>query len=151
VAGPNKTVQRGAGVLLINERGWILLQLRDARGAYPHHWGTVGGKVESGETVEEAARRELAEETGYVAGPLRFGAEVTLTLPDGTPRVATLFYARYDGVQPIACLEGARIAFVDPATLDELPMYPGQEALIRATLARITVLPPRPRHRPQGR
>src|SRR5918911_1927479 len=130
------TVQRSAGVLLIDERRWILLQLRDAHGAYPHHWGSVGGKVESGETVEEAARRELAEETGYVAGPLRFGAEVTLTLPDGTPRLATLFYARYDGVQPLACLEGARIVFVDPATLDDLPMYPGQEALIRATLAR---------------
>ena len=144
------TVQRAAGVLLIDERGWILLQLRDAHGAYPHHWGTVGGKVESGETVEEAARRELAEETGYVAGRLRFGAEVTLTLPDGTPRVATLFYARYDGVQPIACLEGARIAFVDPDTLDDLLIYPGQARLIQSTLARITVLPPHPRHRPQG-
>jgi len=127
-------IQRGAGVLLIDERGWILMQLRDAHGAYPHHWGTVGGKVESGETIEEAARRELAEETGYVAGPLLFGAEVTVALPDGAPRVATLFYARYDGVQPIACLEGARIAFVDPDTLDDLLIYPGQERLIRSTL-----------------
>jgi 8-oxo-dGTP diphosphatase len=127
--------QRGAGVLLIDERGWILLQLRDAHGAYPHHWGTVGGKVEPGETIEEAARRELAEETGYVAGPLLCGAEVTVTLPDGAPRVAALFYARYDGVQPIACLEGARITFVDPDTLDDLLIYPGQERLIRATLA----------------
>src|SRR5438105_3655560 len=128
-------VQGAAGVLLIDECGWILLQLRDANGAYPHHWGTVGGKVERGETVEEAARRELTEETGYVAGPLLFGATVTVALPDGTPRVATLFYARYDGMQPIACLEGARIEFVDPTTLDDLRMYPGQEELIRSTLA----------------
>lgn len=129
-------VSRGAGVLLIDARGWVLLQLRDAHGAYPHHWGTVGGQIEPGETAEQAARRELAEETGYVAGVLHFGAEVTLALPDGNPRVATLFYARYDGVQPIACHEGARIAFVDPATLGELPVYPGQAALIAAALAR---------------
>src|ERR671939_1874100 len=81
--GVTSTVQRAAGVLLIDERGWILLQLRDATGVYPHHWGTVGGEVEGAETVEEAARRELAEETGYVAGPLLFGAEVTVALPDG--------------------------------------------------------------------
>ena len=103
------------------------------------------------QTVEEAARRELTEETGYVAGPLLFGATVTVALPDGTPRVATLFYARYDGMQPIACLEGARIAFVAPDTLDDLLIYPGQQQLIRSTLARITGLPPRPRPRPQGR
>lgn len=129
--------ERSAGVLLIDERGWIMLQLRDANGAYPDHWATVGGKAERGETDEEAARRELREETGYVAGPLAWGAEVALTLPNGTPRVATLFYARYDGVQPIACHEGRAIEFVDPATLDRLPIYPGQEALIRRALAGI--------------
>lgn len=128
--------QRGAAVLLIDGRGWVLLQLRDGNGDYPHHWCTVGGQAEPGETEEAAARRELAEETGYVAGTLHFGAEVTLSLPDGTPRVATAFLARYDGVQPIACLEGARIEFVDPATLDDLLIYPGQAALITAALRR---------------
>lgn len=129
-------ISRGAGVLLIDERGWVLLQLRDAHGSYPHRWGTVGGQVEPGETPEQAARRELAEETGYVASVLHFGAEVTLALPDGSRRVATLFYARYDGVQPIACYEGARIEFVDPAMLGELPVYPGQAELIKAALDR---------------
>jgi hypothetical protein len=57
-------------------------------------------------------------------------------LPDGTPRLATLFVARYDGRQPIACREGAAITFVDPATLDDLLIYPGQAELIKATLRR---------------
>jgi len=128
--------QRGAGVLLIDGRGWILLQLRDSGGAYPYHWATVGGAVEPGETDEEAARRELAEETGYVAGPLWWGGETTLTLPDGAARVATLFYARYDDTQPVLCREGLDITFVDPAALDALRIYPGQEGLIRAALRR---------------
>ena len=130
---------RGAGVLLIDRRGWILLQLRDGNGAYPYHWATVGGAVEPGETDEQAARRELAEETGYHVDPiaLTFGATVTLMLPDGTPRVATLFYAPYDETQPISCYEGLCITFVDPATLPTLLIYPGQRELIEQTLRTI--------------
>ncbi len=37
-----------------------------------------GGKVETGETLEAAARRELTEETGLVAGALRALRQVTI-------------------------------------------------------------------------
>lgn len=131
-------VSRGSGVLLIDARGWILLQLRDAHAAYPFHWATVGGANEDGEDDEDAARRELEEETGYVVGALTLGAHATLTLPDGSPRVATLYTARYDGVQPVLCLEGLRIEFVDPATLNALLIYPGQRGLIDAALAALS-------------
>lgn len=127
--------QGAAGVLLIDDRGWILLQLRDAHGAYPYHWATVGGAIEPGETAEQAARRELREETGYVAGALHIGAAVTVPLPDGTSRPAMLFYARYDAAQAIECHEGLRIDFVDPSTLPTLLIYPGQRHLIEETLA----------------
>ncbi len=127
-------VSRGSGVLLIDARGWILLQLRDAHAAYPFHWATVGGGNEDGEEDEAAARRELTEETGYIVGALQLGARVGLTAPDGSPRVATLYTARYDGVQSILCLEGLRIDFIDPAALDALLIYPGQRGLIDAAL-----------------
>ncbi len=45
------------GILLVDDRGWILLQLRDGQGIYPHHWATVGGAVEPGETIDAALRR----------------------------------------------------------------------------------------------
>ena len=50
------------GLLLVDYRGWILLQLRDAHGTYPDHWSTVGGAIEPGETIEEALVREVFEE-----------------------------------------------------------------------------------------
>jgi dATP pyrophosphohydrolase len=37
------------------------------------HWSLIAGLIEDGETVEEGARRELAEETG-LAGPVAFEA-----------------------------------------------------------------------------
>ena len=125
------------GVLLVDDRGWILLQLRDGHGTYPHHWATVGGAVETGETLEVAARRELHEETGYrLSTPLSFGGRAAIVLPDGQLRHATLFFARYDGSQPIRCHEGIQISFVDPSTLTALQVYPGQRELILETLHR---------------
>jgi 8-oxo-dGTP diphosphatase len=53
-------------IILINERGEVLLQLRDNNPdiSFPNSWTLPGGVVESPETPEQAARRELAEETG---------------------------------------------------------------------------------------
>ena len=71
-----------------------------------------------------------------MSGPLGFGACATLVLPDGETRHATLFHARYDGLQPIQCLEGVQITFVDPSRLETLLVYPGQKELILETLHR---------------
>jgi 8-oxo-dGTP diphosphatase len=47
-------------------------------------WNGVGGKVEPGEEPLAAAQREVAEETGIQAVPLRYAGVVTWTV-DGEP------------------------------------------------------------------
>ena len=49
----------------------LVLHRVPAKGAY---WHTVAGRVEPGESWEEAARRELLEETGLSAPVRRLGA-----------------------------------------------------------------------------
>jgi len=56
----------GASVIVVNEKGEILLQLRKDN----NHWGYPGGAVDINEIVEDAAKRELYEETGITANSL---------------------------------------------------------------------------------
>ena len=57
---------QAVAIILTNNRGEALLQLRDNNPniSFPNSWTLPGGVVESHETPEQAARRELAEETG---------------------------------------------------------------------------------------
>ncbi len=59
-----------ARVLLFDDSGRILLMKGRLpnRPAHTSSWFTVGGGVEPGETLIEAAMREIAEETGFVEG-----------------------------------------------------------------------------------
>jgi len=56
--------------VVVDARGWVLL-VRRARPPFKGRQALPGGFVEIGETVEQACRRELAEETGVRAGRMR--------------------------------------------------------------------------------
>ena len=56
-------IQVAVGVLL-DENGQFLLTTRPEGKAYAGHWEFPGGKMEAGETIEQALARELHEELG---------------------------------------------------------------------------------------
>ena len=53
-------------IIITNNRNEVLIQLRDNNPniSYPNSWTLPGGVVEPPETPNQAAQRELAEETG---------------------------------------------------------------------------------------
>ncbi len=76
VKPPRDAVPRvGVGVLVVRDGRILLGERRGAHGA--GHWALPGGHLEHGETVEDCARRELAEETGLVGGVLTRGPWVS--------------------------------------------------------------------------
>jgi 8-oxo-dGTP diphosphatase len=62
-----KEVEVAVGVL-IRADGAFLLTSRPPGKVYEGYWEFPGGKVEAGETVEQALRRELLEEIGIAIG-----------------------------------------------------------------------------------
>ncbi len=74
----------GATVLVLDEKDRLLMIRRSDSGA----WGLPGGAMELGESAEEAARRELREETGLSAGRIELfgvfsGPELYYRYPNG--------------------------------------------------------------------
>ncbi|QIM54471.1 NUDIX domain-containing protein [Hydrogenophaga crocea] len=55
--------------VLIDAQGRFLLTSRPPGKVYAGYWEFPGGKLEAGESVEEALRRELIEEIGVCIGP----------------------------------------------------------------------------------
>ncbi|HEY8571910.1 NUDIX hydrolase [Phenylobacterium sp.] len=97
-----------ARVLLIDDHDRILLMKgrlpsrRDGPGA----WFTVGGGLEPGEGVREAAAREILEETGiadFDVGPLVAVREGVMLLADDEPVLMKESYlvARCPGGEPV--------------------------------------------------
>ncbi len=63
-----KRVRRAARVIVLNPQGRALMFRFDVA-KRPPFWVTAGGECDAGESFEEAAKRELLEETGIVANP----------------------------------------------------------------------------------
>ncbi|MGB3771691.1 MAG: NUDIX domain-containing protein [Rhodococcus sp. (in: high G+C Gram-positive bacteria)] len=102
------STRTSARVVLLDGRGRVLL-LRGHDPSVPdvHFWFTVGGGVEVGETLRDAAVRELQEETGLVAhaddirGPM-WRRTATFSFDGVLIRSEELFFAlRADTFEPV--------------------------------------------------
>jgi len=54
----------GTGALITNDHGEVLLLLRSENHQDSNQWSKPGGRIEFGETIEAALRREVMEEIG---------------------------------------------------------------------------------------
>lgn len=137
---PGPDPRRFAGVILVDRRGWILLQERDEHPRIdPEKWGLAGGHVDPGEDFEPAAHRELEEETGVRLpdGALQLFREFVVDHREayGTWDVMQVFVAATDLTDAdIDCREGRQIVFVDPAVARGLDLSSAATEIVPAFL-----------------
>ena len=91
-------------------------------------WEFVGGKVEPGETKEEALIRECREELGITVSPGEIFMEVIHAYPDLTVRL-TIFHATIAEGEPKA-LEHNEIRWITTQEIDELEFCPADEEIL---------------------
>ena len=91
-------------------------------------WEFVGGKVEAGETREDALIRECREELAVTVVPRDIFMEVTHEYPDLTVHL-TLFNADLPQGEPQA-LEHNEVRWITVDEIDGLPFCPADEEIL---------------------
>ncbi|MDP3519472.1 MAG: NUDIX domain-containing protein [Hydrogenophaga sp.] len=108
--------------ILIRPDGALLLSTRPEGKAYAGYWEFPGGKIEAGESVTEALRRELTEELGVTIGQAH---EWKVTEHDYPHALVRLHWCKvFDWTGDFEMREGQQMAWQTfPLTVS--PVLPG--------------------------
>jgi 8-oxo-dGTP diphosphatase len=108
--------------ILIRADGALLLSTRPEGKAYAGYWEFPGGKIEAGESVTEALRRELIEELGVTIGQAH---EWKTTEHDYPHALVRLHWCKvFDWVGDFEMREGQQMAW-QTFPLSVSPVLPG--------------------------
>lgn len=123
--------------------GRLLLTQRKRGAGFEYRWCTPGGKVDEGETPEQALAREMREEVGaeIVFGEFPVGYDVDLDPPFvGKPlRVVGYRVSLVEGGAEPTPLEGQGLGWFSAQELASLPLTPADAHAFPALLTFIQV------------
>jgi mutator protein MutT len=131
----NDAAISAAGVMYVSGNSVLLLK-RSAKGDAEGVWAFPGGKIEDGETPQQAAVRESKEETGIEPGNLTW-----IDFADNGDVEFTTFLSRTEKTDPVLNDEHTAFVWADLSSLPE-PLHPGVERTLKAyTAIRAAVTP----------
>lgn len=118
-------------------RGGDVLLIR--RGSPPRlgEWSLPGGRIEFGEPAEDAALRELREETGVTAELVGLIDVVDGLFPPDRHYVLVDYAARWIAGEPVAGDDAAEAAFIPLEEAQRLVAWDETRRIIRLAASRI--------------
>ena len=108
--------------VLVDAQGRFLLTSRPPGKVYAGYWEFPGGKLEAGETVEQALRRELHEEIGITIGDAHPWHVLLMDYPHARVRLNFCKVAAWTG--EFVMREGQQMAW-ETLPVGRVPVLPG--------------------------
>lgn len=127
-----KRIHVAVGVV-INTRKKVLISQRTVQDDYFMQWEFPGGKVEVGESAEQALVRELREEIGIKVCEQKLLLKHSYDYPDKMVNLAVFTVTQYLG-EPIG-LENQALEWVSPSHLSDVDFLSGNKKIIEAVQA----------------
>ncbi|KAA8733842.1 NUDIX domain-containing protein [Acinetobacter qingfengensis] len=121
MSNPNQPVIEVASAIILNAKGELLLVRKHNTFAFMQ----VGGKLEMGETPEQALQREVLEEIGCQIKTLQFIAVYKTQAANEANHalISHTFYVELDGIATVHA-ELAEMCWVNIASAQQLPLAP---------------------------
>jgi 8-oxo-dGTP diphosphatase len=125
---PTDVVQAAGGLVIRRQQG--ALQLAVVRRPAHEDWSFPKGKLEEGETFEEAARREVEEETGMSCRLVRFIGHTEYLDRKGRPKAVAYWVMEAKGGSFTPNFEVDELRWVDLNEANRLLTYPRDRELV---------------------
>lgn len=128
-------IPKAAGIAIATDEGKVLFLKRSDEGDHAGEWCVPGGMIEPGETAEQAAIRELKEETGYTLPP--GDRRAVLTVDGPVPYVTFFQRIGEDEFEPTLNSEHTEYRWLHP-DITLKPLHPGLRAALPHLISEVT-------------
>ena len=110
-------MQRVVAAIIKDRDGNFLIGQRPNKGRYPSKWEFIGGKVEEGESDQEALIREVREETGAIVSVGDLLHVSIVPSKDGDPDLKVLMFKTYHITGPYLKYVHTDLKWISPFTI----------------------------------